>query len=92
MLEFIAVILGCMNLFFVAVVIYILKQPDAQEGRELAEIAELRERIAEISRALTVFERKVESMINETRNESMAKMDTMRTDVSRQLQEIHNNL
>ena len=91
-LVFISVVLGVVNCILLAIVIFILKQPNPNKGRELQELQELQERITDLSKSLLTFEKKLDKNITESRTESVGKMDRMAKDLGRQLQEIHDNL
>ena len=89
---FLAVLLGVFNCILIAVVIFILKQPNPNKGRELAELQELQERITELSKNLIAFEKKVEKNIAEAKTENIGKLERVTKDLGRQLQDIHDNL
>ncbi len=91
-LIFLGVVLGGLNTILLGAVIFIMKQPDPNKGRELQEIRELGERIAELSKHLLSFEKKIEKQINETSTTSTSKLDRVAQDVGRQLKDIHDNL
>ena len=92
MFDFIAVLIGCLNAFLLASVIYILKQPNPGEGREIAEIMDLKTQLEELQKSLLTIEKRLEAAIRESKSENLAKIDSVKTDVSRQLREIHDNL
>ncbi|QTD53049.1 hypothetical protein [Sulfidibacter corallicola] len=89
---FLGLIMGILNAILIAVVIFILKQPDPGRGRQMAEMHELQERITELTKHLVNFEKKVESLINDSKNENLAKIERVNQDVGRQLKTIHDNL
>lgn len=89
---FMAVMLGGLNTILIAIVIFFLKQPDPTKGRALQEIQELHERVTELSKHVIASEKKVEALIQETRNESITKLNQVNKEVGRQLREIHDNL
>ena len=91
-LVFLAVVLSVFNCILIAVVIFILKQPNPHQGRELAEIQEVQERIAELSKHLVTFEKKIEKSLTETRTENLGKLERVTKDLGRQLQDIHDSL
>lgn len=84
--------MGVFNCILIAVVIFILKQPNPNKGRELAELQELQERITELSKNLIAFEKKVEKNIAEAKTENIGKLERVTKDLGRQLQDIHDNL
>ncbi|MCB1050229.1 MAG: hypothetical protein H6510_13680 [Acidobacteria bacterium] len=91
-MEFIAVLIGCLNAILLASVIYILKQPNPSEGREIAEIMDVKKSIEEMHKNLIALEKRVDQTIRESKTESLARIDTVRSEVSKQLREIHDNL
>ena len=91
-MEFIAVLIGCLNAILLASVIYILKQPNPSEGREIAEIMDVKKSIEEMHKNLIALEKRVDQTIRESNTESLARIDTVRSEVSKQLREIHDNL
>jgi len=91
-LVFLGVVLGGLNAILLGAVIFIMKQPDPNKGREFQEIRELGERVAELSKHLLSFEKKIEKQINETSTTSLSKLDRVAQDVGRQLKDIHDNL
>ncbi len=92
MLDFLGVILGGFNLILLGVVIFILKQPDPNKGKEISELMELNERMTELSKHILNFEKKFEKQIFETKTEQSSKLDRLTKDVGRQLKDIHDNL
>lgn len=92
MLVFLSLIFGILNAILLAVVLFILKQPDPNRGRQLAETQELQERITELSKHVVSFEKKIEGLINESKNENLAKLERVNQDMGRQLKTIHDNL
>jgi len=91
-LDFMSVILGAFNLVLLGILLFISRQPDPQKGREAAEIHELGERIAELSKHVLTFEKKVEKQINETSNQVTTKLDRNHQESSRRLEDIHDAL
>ena len=91
-MVFLGVLLGVFNCILIAVVIFIMKQPDPNKGREAAEIQELQERITELSKHVLNFEKKLEKTINETKTEHLGRLDKVSKELERQLQDIHDNL
>ena len=91
-LTFLGVLLSGFNAILLGVVIYILMQPDPNKGREAAEIRELGERLTELSKHLLQFEKKFEKQINDTTNQSLAKIDRANQEFGRQLKDIHDSL
>ncbi len=91
-LALLSVLLGGMCCILVAVVIFILKQPNPNKGRELAEIQEIQERVNDLSKQLIAFEKKIDKSLQESKNEHLSKLDSVNKDVGRQLQQIHENL
>ena len=91
-MVFLGVMLGVFNLILNAVVIFILKQPNPNQGRELHELQELQERIGELSKHLVGFEKKLEKTIHETKSENLGKLDKVSKELGRHLQDIHDNL
>jgi hypothetical protein len=89
---FLAVLLGVFNCILIAVVIFILKQPNPNKGRELAELQDLQERMTELSKAIISFEKKIEKNIVEAKTENIGKLERVTKDLERQLQDIHDNL
>lgn len=89
---FLGLIFGILNAILLSVVIFILKQPDPTRGRQLAETQELQERITELTKHVVSFEKKIETLINESKNENLAKLERVNQDMGRQLQTIHDNL
>lgn len=89
---FLAVLVGGLNCILIAVVIFILKQPDPSKGREAAEIHELQDRITELSKQILTFEKKMEGLIQESKSENMNRLEKVTKDVSKQLKEIQDNL
>lgn len=92
MLDFLAVFMGAFNCLLLGVVIFILKQPDPQKGRELQEFQELKDRLHDMAKAIAGLEKKIEKHIAESVNENRAQIDKINKDVSRQLKEISDNL
>jgi len=91
-LALLSILLSGTACILVAIVIFILKQPNPQKGRELAELQELQERVAEVGKQLAAFEKKVDKSIQESKNENLAKLELVTKDVGRQLKDIHDNL
>jgi len=91
-LDFMSVFLSGFNTVLLGIVLFILRQPDPQKGREAAEIHELGERIAELSKHVLSFEKKIEKQINESSTQSLTKIDRFNQDVGRQLKDIHDSL
>jgi hypothetical protein len=91
-MEFLAVLIGCLNAILLASVLYILKQPTPGEGRELAELMDIKKSMEEMHKSMIALEKRLESQIRESRTESITRIDGIRSDVSRQLREIHDNL
>ena len=89
---FLGVVLGILNSILIAVVIFILKQPDPNKGRELSEMQEIHERLNELSKHLITFDKKIEKALIESKNENIAKLDRVTKDMGRQLKDIHDNL
>ena len=92
LLSFLGAVFGIINLIAIAIVIFILKQPDPQKGRTNVEIQELQERITELSKHLVTFEKKLEKTIQETNSENLNLLQRVNKDVGRQLKDIHDNL
>lgn len=91
-LAFLAALLGGFNCILIAVVIFILKQPNPNKGKELAELREIQDRITDLAKSLVTFEKKIEKLTVESRQESIGKLDRVTKDLGRQLQDIHDNL
>ena len=89
---FLGLVFGILNAILLSVVIFILKQPDPNRGRQLAETQELQERITELTKHVVSFEKKIEGLINESKNENLAKLERVNQDMGRQLKTIHDNL
>ena len=89
---FLAVLFGGVNTILIALVVFFLKQPDPQKGRAVAEMKELQERMTELSKHIVTFEKKIEALIQESRAESLNKINQVNRDVGKQLREIHDNL
>ena len=92
LLDFLGVVFGGLNLIFISIVIFIIKQPDPQKGRTNAEIQELQERITELSKHLVTFEKKIEKVITDGNSESINMLQRVNKDVGKQLKDIHDNL
>lgn len=91
-MGFLAVVLGVFNCILIAVVIFILKQPNPMKGKELKGIQELQERFTELSKSLITFEKRLEKAIMESKTENIGRIDRVTKDLERQLQEINENL
>ena len=91
-LTFLSVVLGGFNAILLGVVIFILKQPDPHKGREAAEIHELGEHIAELSKRFLGFEKKFEKQVSETSGANLAKLERFSKKMEEQLKNIHDSL
>ena len=91
-LVFLGVVLGAFNTILLGSVIFILKQPDPNKGREVQERQEIGERLTELSKHLLNFEKKIEKHIGETSNQSLIKLDKVTKELGRQLKDIQDNL
>lgn len=91
-LILVTVLLAGLNCILVAVVIFILKQPDPNKGREVAEIRDTKERLMELSKQLVSFDKRVEKLFQESKGEYANKLDAVKKEVGTQLQKIQENL
>jgi len=90
--SFLAVFIGCFNTFLLAVVIYIIKQPDPNVSREIKEFETIKGQIEEMVKHVSRIEKRLENVVLESKRENITKLETLTKDVSKQLQVIQENL
>jgi hypothetical protein len=90
--DFLAVLIGCFNTFLLAVLIYVVKQPDPNHGKEFAEFEMVKSKIDDLWKNMGKIEKRLEGVVIESKRENIAKIETISRDVARQLQNIQDSL
>jgi len=90
--AFLAVFIGIFNTFLLAVIIYVIKQPDPTVGRELKEFETIKGQIEELVKHISRIEKRLETVVLESKRENLSKIENLTKDVGKKLQIIQENL
>ncbi|PIE02709.1 MAG: hypothetical protein CSA81_06015 [Acidobacteria bacterium] len=90
--AFLAVVIGFFNTFLLAVVLYVIKQPDPNVHKEFTEFEMIKNQIEELVKHISRIEKRIESVIVESKRENLTKLESFNKEVGKKLQHIQDNL